>query len=72
MRITDRNRYLRELYNEINGAMQIGFYDEAWKQKLLESLKEIPYEGRDKASILQSAFDEVKRRLNHAGNGLNP
>ena len=72
MRITDRNRYLLELYNEINGAMQIGVYDEAWKQKLLESLKEIPYEGRDKASILQSAYDEVKRRLNHAGNGLNP
>lgn len=72
MRITDRNRYLRELYNEINGAMQIGVYDDVWKQKLLESLREIPYEGRDKASILQSAFDEVKRRLNHAGNGLNP
>ena len=72
MRITDRNRYLRELYNEINGAIQIGVYDDAWKQKLLESLKEIPYEGRDKASILQSAYDEVKRRLNHAGNGLNP
>jgi len=72
MRITDRNRYIRELYNEINVAMQIGVYDDAWKQKLLESLKEIPYEGRDKASILQSAFDEVKRRLNHAGNGLNP
>ena len=71
MRITDRNRYLRELYNEINGAMKIGVYDETWKQKLLESLKEIPYEGRDKASILQSAFDEVKRRLNHTGSG-NP
>lgn len=72
MRITDRNRYIRELYNEINGAMQIGVYDDAWKQKLLESLREIPYEGRDKDSILQSAFDEVKRRLNHSGNGLNP
>ena len=72
MRLTDRNRYLRELYNEINGAMQIGVYDDSWKQKLLESLKEIPYKGRDKASILQSAYDEVKRRLNHAGNGLNP
>ena len=72
MRLTDRNRYLRELYNEINGAMQIGVYDEAWKQKLLESLREIPYEGRDKASILQSAYDEVKRRLNDAGNRLNP
>lgn len=72
MKLTDRNRYIRELYNEINGAMQIGVYDDAWKQKLLESLREIPYEGRDKASILQSAYDEVKRRLNHAGNGLNP
>lgn len=72
MRITDRNRYIRELYNEINGAMQIGVYDDAWKQHLLTALNEIPYEGRDKASILQSAFDEVKRRLNHAGNGLNP
>ena len=72
MRITDRNRYIRELYNEIDGAMQIGVYDDEWKKHLLASLKEIPYEGRDKASILQSAFDEVKRRLNHAGNGLNP
>jgi hypothetical protein len=57
--------YRIKLHREIDGAMQIGYYDEHWKIYLFKSLSNIKplesFDGQDR--ILTEAYEEVKQRL---------
>ena len=57
--------YRLKLHREIEGAMQIGYYDEQWKIYLFKALSKInpsqAFNGQDR--ILTEAYEQIKQRL---------